>query len=65
MKHPLTAPLKPFVLSFLMLLLLVPFLSSCGGGSGTKEKESQQRQERTTPFNEEVDEVRALRERMQ
>jgi hypothetical protein len=65
MKHPPTAPLKPFVLSFLMLLLWVPFLSSCGGGNGVKKKESQQRHERTTPFNEEVDEVRALQERMQ
>ena len=65
MKYPPTAQLMPIVLSFLMLLLLVPFLSSCGAGIDAKEKENQQHQERTTPFNEEVDEVHALQEQMQ
>ena len=65
MKRLLTAPLKPFILSFLILLLVAPLLSACRGGNDVRKKESQQRHERTTPFNEEVDEVRALQERMQ
>lgn len=65
MQYPSTASLKPFVLLFLMVLLWVPFLSSCSSENSVKEKASQQRQERTTPFNEEVDEVHGLQERMQ
>lgn len=64
MQYPSTASLKPFVLLFLLVLLLAPFLSSCSSENDAKEKASQPRQERTTPFNEEVDEVRALQERM-
>ncbi|MGE0680898.1 MAG: hypothetical protein AB7P69_08350 [Candidatus Binatia bacterium] len=65
MKYPRIAPLTPLVPLLLIFLFVAPFLSSCGDGHGAKEKESQRRQERITPFNEEVDEVRALRERVQ
>ena len=57
--------MKPLVFSFLAPLLFVSFLSSCGSGSEGQQKEVKQHRERTTPLNEEVDEVRALQARMQ
>jgi len=64
MKHAPAVPTKSLPLFLLILVFIVPFLSSCSESNSVQEKESKQRLERKTPFNEEVDAVRVLQERM-